>query len=215
MKEYRNLFLSGLVMLLLIPTTVKVSSAADDSHVTGRLTGTVQPIPGHFSRSNKLIADNYNPEFLGVRFVNSQTGKKVKMRPDSNVYFSKSLGPGTWTLERDRKDRTSGDVPREFKIMTFDVPEGSLVNLGTIRIVLDGEPEETLFLRGGSDSGTYIYTYHYERAGGADDFSWPVDNLKQKDSGVFEQFQNAIVEIDESVTTEKDGSKVRIKVYRR
>ena len=209
------MIIAGLFIMMLIPTTVKVSSAAEDSHVVGRLTGTIQPIPGYFSRSNKLIADNYNPEFLGFRFVNSQTGKKVKMRPDSNGYFSKSLGPGTWVLERHRNDRVDGDVPKVFQIMTFDVPEGSLVNLGTIRIVLDGEPKETLFVRGGSDSGTYIYTYHYERAGGSDDFSWPVDNFKRKDAKAFEQYKNSIVEIKESITTEKDGSKVRIKVYRR
>ena len=87
MNRYRTMIIAGLFIMMLIPTTVKVSSAAEDSHVVGRLTGTIQPIPGYFSRSNKLIADNYNPEFLGFRFVNSQTGKKVKMRPDSN-------GPG-------------------------------------------------------------------------------------------------------------------------
>lgn len=215
MNRYRTMIIAGLFIMMLIPTTVKVSSAAEDSHVVGRLTGTIQPIPGYFSRSNKLIADNYNPEFLGFRFINSQTGKKVKMRPDSNGYFSKSLGPGTWVLERHRNDRVNGDVPKVFQIMTFDVPEGSLVNLGTIRIVLDGEPKETIFVRGGSDSGTYIYTYHYERGGGSDDFSWPVDNFKRKDAKAFEQYKNSIVEIKESITTEKDGSKVRIKVYRR
>jgi hypothetical protein len=210
MNSYRTFLTLGLIVLLFIPSTVKVSSAAEDSIAIGRLLGTIQPLPLNFSRSDRLIAKNYYPEFLGFRFVNSQSGKKVKMRPDSKGYFSKSLGPGKWVLERYRKDRLSGDVPKEFKIMTFDVPDGSLVNLGTIQIVLDGEPEERLLGSGGFSKGIYTYTYRYERSGDSDGFSWPVDNLKKKDSDAFEQYQSSIVEIKEPLTTEKDGSKIRI-----
>lgn len=215
MNRYRASLISSLVILLLIPSTVKMSLAAEESHAVGRLTGTVQPLPGFFSRNDTLIAKRYYPEFLGYKFVNSQSGKKVKFRPDSNGHFSKSLGSGTWILERHRNDRVSGDVPKVFKIMSFDVPAGSLVNLGTIRIVLEGDPKETFTSRGGQDTGTYIYTYHYKRDGGTEDYSWPVDNLKKKDSGVFEKYQNAIVEVKEPVTKERDGSKYRIKVSNR
>jgi len=210
MNRYRSLLTFGLIGLLFVPATVDISFAAQDSVVIGRLPGTIQPLPLNFSRSDRLIAKDYHPAFLGFRFVNSQSGKKVKMRPDSKGYFSKSLGPGTWVLERYRKDRLSGDVPKEFKIMTFDVPEGSLVNLGTIQIVLDGEPEERLLGSGGFSKGIYTYTYRYERSGDLDGFSWPVDNLKKKDSDAFEHYQSSIVEIKEPLTTEKDGSKVRI-----
>jgi hypothetical protein len=215
MNRCRTFLTLCLTVMLFIPATVRVSLAAEDSVAIGRILGTIQPLSGFFKNNNTLVANNDYPEFLGFRFVNSQSGKKIKIRPRGSGYFSKSLGPGTWVLERHRNDRVSGDVPKEFKIMTFDVPEESLVNLGTIRIVLDGEPEETLFLRGGKDTGIYIYTYHYQRDEGADDFSWPVDNLKKKDSDVFEQYQNSIVEIKEPVTTEKDGSKYKVEVYDR
>lgn len=210
MNRYRTFFILGIMVFLLIPSTVKVSSAAEDSVVIGRLLGTVQPLPLYFSRSDRLIANRYQPEFLGFRFFNSQSGKKVKVHPDGSGYFSKSLAPGTWVFERYRKDRLSGDVPKEFKIMTFDVPEESLVNLGTIRVVVDGEPEERLLGSGGQSKGIYTYTYHYERAGEADGFSWPIDKFKKKKSDAFEKYQGSIVQIKEPVTTEKDGSKIRI-----
>jgi hypothetical protein len=210
MNRYRTFLTLCLTVMLFIPATVKVSLAVEDSVVIGRLLGTIQPLPLNFSRSDRLIANNYHPEFLGFRLFNSQSGKKVKVHPDGSGYFSKSLAPGTWVLERYRKDRTSGDVPKEFKIMTFDVPEESLVNLGTIRVVVEGEPEERLQGSGGQSKGIYTYTYHYERAGEADGFSWPVDKFKKKKSDAFEKYQGSIVQIKEPVTAEKDGSKIRI-----
>lgn len=213
MNRNKIILIASLMGLLLIPSTAKVSLAAEDSHIVGRLLGTVHPLPGFFRNNNTLVANNDYPEFLGFRFVNSQSGKKTNMRPDSNGYFSKSLEPGTWVLERFRKDRPSGDAVKVFEIMTFDVPERALVNLGTIRIVLEGEPQETFRIRAGEQKGTYIYTYNYERSGSADDFSWPIDNLKRKQSKIFEEYQSNIVDVNEPVTTQTDSSMIKYRVY--
>ena len=80
-----------LVALLLVSSIVTVSYAAQDSVVVGRLFGSTQPLPGFFRGNITLMANKFYPEFLCFRFVNSHTGKKIKMRPESMGYFFKSL----------------------------------------------------------------------------------------------------------------------------
>lgn len=207
-KRYRTFFYLGLVALLLVPSSAKVSYASQDSVVVGRLFGSTQPLPGFFSGNITLMANNVYPEFLGFRFVNSQSGKKIKMRPDGMGFFLKSLEPGTWTFERLRNDLPGGDGPKVFEIMTFNVPPGKLVNLGTIIIVLDGKPTERLRVKKNWQEGTYIYTYHYVLSDSAEDNTWPVDNLKRKKPDVLERYKNSIVEIIDPITPDLDSSRV-------
>lgn len=207
--------LAGLFLTGCAHSPADPSLAEKESHVVGRLNGTVQPLPGFFRNNNTLTANRDFPEFLGFRFTHSQSGRRVTIRPGHSGFFSRSLEPGTWTFERHRRDRPTGEGPEVLEIMTFDVPKSSLVNLGTFNIVLEGEPEETLFLSRRRDQGTYIYTYHYERGEGADDFAWPVDHLRDRDSDTLKRFQDNIVEIRDPVTTGTDQSQFRFRVYNR
>jgi len=154
------------------------------------------------------------PEFRFFRIVNSESGKKININPlRSNGYFAKSLKPGTWVLERQRKDSTGEGRGEILKIMTFEVPEGSLINLGTLQIVLDGTPEETLrpFGGGGSTEGAYVYTYHYERVDGEADQIWPVDHLKTKKPKIFDKYKDNVVNVSEPITSESDNSRIIIR----
>jgi len=211
MKKYRVFFVVGILIIVLVLPALGTAIAETDSYVVGRLFGSTQPLPDFFKGNVNLMANNVEPEFLGFRFVNSQSGKKVKMRPDSKGYFSKSLGPGRWTFERLRNDRPGGEGPKVLEIMTFDVPAGSLVNLGTIIIVVDGKPTERLRIKKSMDEGTYDYTYRYERSDSEEDNTWPLDNLKRKDSKTLEKYQDSTVEVKDPVTTDLDSSRVRLR----
>jgi len=211
MNRYLTHFVTGVVVVMLVLSSTGMAFAAEDSYIVGRLLGTVQPLPQFFQTSTYLMTQNFYPEFRFFRIVNSQSGKKININPlRSNGYFAKSLEPGTWVLERQRKDSPGEDRGKIIEIMTFEVPEGSLINLGTLQVVLDGEPKEKLRPRGGGTDGEYIYTYHYERTDGATDMAWPVDNLKKKKSKVFDKYQDNLVDISEPVTTETDTSKILI-----
>jgi len=215
MNRYLTCLVAAIIVLLTISISPSPGVAADDSYFILRLNGTVQPLPGMLSGDVYLMSQNERVEFLGFRIVNSQSGKKITVRPGHSGYYGKKLGPGTWTLERDRRDRPDkGD--KIIKILTFEVPEGSLVNLGTINIVLDGKPTERImdrpdrFTGGVRTTGTYTYSFHYERPGGADDFTWPVNTLKERSSKVYDQYQGNLVEMKEAVTSDKEGSKIKL-----
>ena len=211
MDKYRTCFILGLFATVLILSTVAASHASQESVIIGRLFGSTQPLPDFFRGNVNLNANNIEPEFLGFRFVNSQSGKKIKMRPDSLGYFSKSLEPGTWTFERFRTDRPNTDDPKVIEIMTFDVPPGSLVNLGTIIIVVDGKPTERLHIRKNWEEGTFVYTYNYFRSDSAEDNAWPLENLKRKKPKTLEKYKDRIVEITDPVTTDADSSRVKLR----
>jgi len=215
MKRYAPCLAVLLIGVFFVLSTARVALADENSHFVGRLLGTVQPLPGFFRSNVTREVRNQTPEFRGFRIVNSKSGRRINIRPDNNGFFSNSLEPGNWVFERNRRDRPSRDIPAVLQIMTFDVPERSLANLGTIRIVLEGDPSETLALGRRRDQGTYIYTYTYERGEGEDDFTWPLDNLKRRNSAIFEKFRNNIVDIKEPITAETDTSRFVIRVHRR
>ncbi len=215
MNKTGNFLMTVITVMVLAASYTGPAFAAEQSYFILRLNGTVQPLPGMSSGNVDLMANNEKPEFFGFRVVNSQSGKRLRIRPGHSGYYARSLGPGTWTLERDRKDRPDkGD--RVIRILTFEVPEGSLVNLGTIDIVLDDKPKENLMIKpdpftgGVRTTGIYTYTYRYERAGGADDFTWPVNTLKKRKSKIYEQYQDNIVEVKEPVTPDTDGSRIKL-----
>jgi len=208
MYNYRTFLVSGLLTLFLVITSAGVSRADQESVVIGRLFGSTQPLPGYFRGHVRLAANNKYPEFLGYRFVNSRSGKKIKMRPDGIGFFLKSLEPGTWTFERLRKDRPADSGPEVFEIMTFQVPAGAVVNLGTIIIVLEDEPSELLKIRQNWQEGTYVYKYRYFLSDSAEDNIWPVDNLKRKKPDLLERYDSNIVEVKDPITSDIDSSRV-------
>jgi len=209
MKRHALCLTLLLIVVIFVPSTAKVAFAEEDSYFVGRLLGTVQPLPKFFQTSTQLMTQRDYPEFRFFRIVNTQSGKKININPlRSNGYFGKSVGPGTWILERNRKDSTGDGRGKVIEIMTFEVPKGSLINLGTLQIVLDGEPKETLKQGVSSTEGEYIYTYSYMRAEGAEASIWPVDNLKNKKSKVYDRYQGNIVDVKEPLTAETDNSKI-------
>lgn len=211
MYNCRTFLITGLMVLLLVITCGAVSYAAEESVVIGRLFGSTQPLPGFFRANMILLANNVYPEFLGYRFVNTQTGKKIKMRPDGIGFFLKSMEPGTWTFERFRKDRPVDSGPDVIEIMTFDVPEGSLVNLGTIIIVLEGEPTEQLRVKKNWQEGAYVYTYRYFLSDSAEDNKWPIDNLERKKPKVLAEYNDNVVEVKDPITSDLDSSRIILK----
>ena len=202
----------GPLIFVFVLSTVGFVMAEDSSYIVGRLLGPLKPSPASSGDNSDPTNPAGYPEFPGFRFVNSQSGKKINMRPDSRGYFSKSLEPGKWVFERLRKDRPGGEGPKVLEIMIFEVPAGSLVNLGTIIIVVDGEPTESIKVRGTSEQGTYVYTYHYERSDAAEDNNWPLDNLKRKDPKTLDSYQDNIVQVKDPVITEIDRSRVILRV---
>jgi hypothetical protein len=213
-KRYRIIPVVGLLSAMLVLSALGTALAEEDSYLIGRLFGSTQPLPGYFRGNVNLMSNNVYPEFFGFRFVNSQSGKKTHMRPDSRGYFFKSMEPGTWTFERLRKDRPSGEGPKVLEIMTFDVPAGSLVNLGTIIIVVDGKPTERLRIKSHSEEGTYVYTYRYARSDSADDNTWPLDNLKRKKPKILENYKDSTVEVKDPVTTDLDSSRIKLRAFK-
>ena len=215
MNRYLTFSIVAFITAVLISISPNPAIAAEDSYFILRLNGTVQPLPGMSSGNTDLMANNLQPEFLGFRIVNSQSGKRLLVRPGHSGYYGRKLGSGTWTLERDRKDRPDkGD--KVIRILTFEVPEGSLVNLGTINIVLDGKPTERIMDRpdrytgGVRTTGIYTYSYRYERPGSPDDFTWPVNTLKERKSKVYDQYQDNIIQVKEAVTSGTDGSRIKL-----
>jgi hypothetical protein len=197
-KRYRIIPVVGLLSAMLVLSALGTALAEEDSYLIGRLFGSTQPLPGYFRGNVNLMSNNVYPEFPGFRFVNSQSGKKTHMRPDSRGYFFKSMEPGTWTFERLRKDR----------------PAGSLVNLGTIIIVVDGKPTERLRIKSHSEEGTYVYTYRYARSDSADDNTWPLDNLKRKKPKILENYKDSTVEVKDPVTTDLDSSRIKLRAFK-
>ena len=59
-------------------------------------------------------------------------------------------------------------------------------------------------------TGIYTYSYVYERPGGGDDFTWPVNTLKERKVKIYEQYKDTVVEVKEAVTSDKDGSRIKL-----
>lgn len=182
----------------------KAAAPGDSSTVIGLLTGTRYPLPGFFYMNDMM--DISEIEILGFQLVNAQGARKAVIRPDGSGYFAKKLDPGTYTLRRFRKDRSNYKDIKYINIITFNVGPGELVNLGTIRLVLDGPPTEDFFPAGGTIRGEYLYSYRYRRMSGNEANSTPLAKFQAKQSKAYARLQNNIREVKNAVTSEPDSS---------
>jgi hypothetical protein len=147
-------------------------------------------------------------EFYGFRLLRREDGKKLLIRPNHEGYFHQDLPGGEYTLTRKRNDRPGYKEPKTIDIMSFEVEPRTLVNLGTLNIVLDGDPHEFLLSYTKATRGRYTYRYHYEREPGDIAFDGPLNWFREKKPGIAAGFRNRIVREDTAVTAEGDGSKV-------
>jgi hypothetical protein len=151
-------------------------------------------------------------EFRGFRLLRVEDNKRFQIRPNSKGYFYRDLPSGEYTLTRSRSDRPDHKEPKSIDILKFTVKPESLVNLGTIKIVVNGKPYEWLKLSKSAADGRYTYKYHYERIPGkqaADDpFNW-FEDAKPK---IVAEFNNSIYIVDTEPTQDKDGSEIRLRI---
>jgi hypothetical protein len=198
------------IILLIFPVlSPGLSYAAGESHVTGRLTGTQRELPGYFRNNMRLHELGIDQvEFYGFRLLRMEDGKNFLIRPNHDGYFHQDLPGGEYTLTRKRNDRPGYKEPKTIDIMSFEVEPGTLVNLGTLNIVLSGEPSESLFSLAHGTRGKYIYRYHYEREPGDIAFDGPLNWFMGKKPGIGAGFGERIVREGAAVTVEGDGSKV-------
>ena len=96
--------------------------------------------------------------------------------------------------------------------MSFTVERGTLVNLGTSNLVLDGKPHESLRLSRHTSKGTYTYRYRYERDSGGSVFDNPYKWFTEKKPDTAADFRNSVVREGAALTDEGDGSKVVLRV---
>jgi len=186
-----------------------LAMSADESYVIGRITGTHQELPGYFHKNPHLISSGTDEvEFTGFRLLREENGKKYSIRPNHDGYFYQDLPEGDYTLIRKRNDRPKNKEPKTIDIMSFTVKPGTMVNLGTLNLILNGEPHEFLGGLRNSTKGTYTYSYRYERDPGGSVFENPFNWFTKKKPDVAAAFGNSVVREGKTVTSEGDGSKV-------
>lgn len=184
--------------------------AADEAYVIGRITGTYRDLPGYFFRNTYMLSQGMDyVEFYGFRFVSSRNDASFLIRPNHQGYFYQKLPGGEYTLTRKRADRPGYREPGTIEILSFEVEAGSLVNLGTINLILEGKPSESLFLLGGGGTrGRYIYSYHYERETGDGSFHNPLGwftDRKRKVAGIL---KDKTYSVNANPTLSKDSSEL-------
>lgn len=190
--------------------------AADGSFVIGRITGTRQELPGYFSNSPIMHEQGIdNVEFPGFRLVRRDDGKRFLIRPNRNGFFYQGLTGGEYTLTRKRNDRPSYKEPKTIDILSFEVEPGTLVNLGTVHLILDGEPLESLSAFRNPPVGVYTYRYRYEREPGDHGFDDPFNWFTKKKPDTSAGFENRVVLENAAPTGEVDGSKVTLRELKR
>ena len=190
-----------------------MAQAADKSYVIGRITGTYQNLPGYFSHNPDylFLGQTDEVEFPGFRLLRVEDGKKFLIRPSHMGYFYQDLPGGRYTLTRKRNDRPDYRERKMIDIMSFEVGSGALVNLGTMNIILDGEPHESLWWGQHYTRGTYTYGYRYERDPGESGYSGPLKWFTEKKSKIAASFGDRVVRVSTAPTDEKDGSQVVLK----
>ena len=198
-----------IVLFLSLGVAPGPAQSSDDSYVIGRITGTFQELPGYFHRNINMMTRSIDAvEFTGFRLIRVQDGKKFLIRPDYDGFFYQKLPGGSYTLVRKRTDRPSYKEPKTIDIMSLQVESGTLVNLGTVQIILDGEPHESLRSSRSSVEGTYIYRYRYEKDPGDSGYDLPGTWFGKKKSRIVADFGDRIVLEGSAITSEEDGSKV-------
>ena len=186
--------------------------ASRDSHVIGRITGTYQPLPGYFHNNPYMLARGIDKvEFTGFRLTNADSRKVFLIRPNNDGFFHQALPGGDYILTRKRTDRPGYREPKTIDILNFTVDEGTIVNIGTIGIVLDGEPDESLRSMQHSARGTYSYRYRYERITGDSAFDRPMNWFRNKKPDTAAGFGDSVRMEDGAPTDITDGSRVLLR----
>jgi hypothetical protein len=200
------------VVFLAVGPGLAEAGPESDSYVIGRITGTHQELPGYFRNNEHLAARGIDEvEFTGFRLVREEDGKSFIIVPNLHGYFYQALPAGMYTLIRKRYDRPGYREPKTIAIMKFEVESGTLVNLGTVHLILDGPPRESLRLMGDNAKGTYTYRYRYERETGDSAYEMPLSWFTDKKPAVKAGFGDKIVQEETQPTREMDGSKVTLR----
>ena len=198
-------------MIILFIVLISVPGLAwsnEKSYVIGRIKGTFQELPGYFYKNPHMFREGiYEVEFTGFRLLRVEDGKSFRIRPNHEGYFHQRLSGGEYTLTRKRNDRPHYKEPKTIDIMSFTVKPGTLVNLGTSNLIVDGKPHESL---GGykKTKGKYTYRYYYERDSGGSAFDNPYKWFTEKKPDTAAGFGDRVVREKGALTGEGDGSKV-------
>lgn len=210
MKRIAVFMITMFIVLISVPG---LAWSNEKSYVIGRIKGTYQELPGYFNKNLYLLTEGiYDVEFTGFRLLRVEDGKSFRIRPNHEGYFHQRLPRGEYTLTRKRNDRPDYREPKTIDIMSFTVEPGTLVNLGTSNLVLDGEPHESLWLSQYTSKGTYTYRYRYERDSGGSAFDNPYKWFTEKKPDTAAGFGDRVVRENGALTGEGDGSKVELRV---
>jgi len=202
-----------IIMFIVLISVPGLARSNEESYVIGRIKGTFQELPGYFNINLYLLTEGiYDVEFTGFRLLRVEDGKSYRIRPNHEGYFHQRLPGGEYTLTRKRNDRPHYKEPKTIDIMSFTVEPGTLVNLGTSNLVVDGKPHESLRLYKYISTGTYTYRYHYERDSGGSAFDNPYKWFTEKKPDTAAGFVNSVVREGAAVSGERDGSKVKLRV---
>jgi len=179
------------------------------SYVIGRIQGTHQPLPTWFRGSESLSRQGIEEvELMGFNLLRKTDGKKFFIRPNQEGYFRQALPGGDYTLIRERRDKPNYKEENRIDILEFNVPPGSLVNIGTIDLVFQGKPEESLWDTSWGTQGTYIYHYGYGRKTGAESYTGPLDWFKSRKPKIARELASTARKVQTLPATTKDSSKV-------
>jgi len=204
-----------IIMFLTMGLAPAQAQSNDESYVIGRLTGVQRELPGYFKNNSRLQARGIDRvEVPGFRLLREVDGKKFLIRPNHEGFFYQALPGGKYTFARKRNDRPDYRQSKNIKIMNFEVEPGALVNLGTINIVLKGEPDESLFHLGDTAKGKYIYRYHYERDHAENAYNNPLNWFTGKKQAVSASLREKIVRENAEITGEQDSSRVVLREVR-
>ena len=206
------------VVLILSCTTVPIHTrSGNSSFLVGSLKGTLHEPPHSFLGNSPQVGGNRGSvEFHGFRLIRRDDGKTFLIRPLGDSFFQQILPPGVYDLVRERRDRPSYKEDESVRILTFTVPENSLVNLGTLEIILEGPPDESLFRPSTAPKGTYTYHYRYKRTMGADAMEAPLEWFSEKNPDAAAGYTGGVVEVTNSPTDTIDSSRftLRERVFR-
>jgi len=200
-----------IIMLIVLISVPGLARSNEESYVIGRINGTFQELPGYFYKNTDVLSQGiYEVEFTGFRLLRVEDGKRFRIRPNHEGYFYQRLPGGEYTLTRKRNDRPHYKEPKTIDIMSFTVEPGTLVNLGTSNLVVDGKPHESLWWSRHTTKGTYIYRYRYERDLDGSAFDNPYKWFTEKKPDAAAGFGDRVVREKGAITGEGDGSKVKL-----
>jgi hypothetical protein len=213
----RTLYLLFIFVLSVSSTVVSVHAQRDSkSVVIGRLKGTWQELPGYFAHNPEFLSRSKDSvEFKGFRLRNLRTGKNFIIRPFKSGFYSQRLPEGEYEMLRVRRDKPGYREEKTINILYFSVPGASLVNLGTLRIVLQGAPHESLTWGQEWAKGTYTYRYGYERVTGIEAYDAPLHWYSEKNPEYSVDYEKRIILIENDPTELVDSSRLVIRDYPR